>query len=115
MGLYGAPTRHVFKLTSSNLSRTKSERSGKVYYTVLPRKAYYSCQASRGIAEGSQRIETYIYHWVTTKIFNLRFLHTFSFCVELRSKQVFILCEGTYSTICVACLCVQTDNTNGAR
>ena len=56
MGLYGAPTWHVFEMASlavtwmpsSNLWRTKSQRSGQVYHTVLPRKAYYSSQVSRG-------------------------------------------------------------------
>ena len=55
MGLYGVPTRHVFKMASlavtwmlsSNLWRMKSQRSGQVYYTVLPREAYYSSQVSR--------------------------------------------------------------------
>ena len=50
MGLYGAPTRHVFKIASLavswmlslNLWRTKSQKSGQIYRTVLPRKAYYS-------------------------------------------------------------------------
>ena len=41
MGLYGPPTRHVFKMASpavtwmpfSNLWRTKCQRSGQVYHT----------------------------------------------------------------------------------
>ena len=56
MGLYGAPTRQVFKVASlavtwmpsSNLWCTKSQRSGHGYHTVLPRKAYCSSQVSRG-------------------------------------------------------------------
>ena len=55
MGLYGAPTRHVFKMASlavtwmpsSNMWRTKSQRSGHIYHIVLPREAYYSSQVSR--------------------------------------------------------------------
>ena len=55
MDLYGAPTRHVFKMASltvtwmpsSNLWRTKSQRSGQVYHIALPREAYYSSQVSR--------------------------------------------------------------------
>ena len=55
MGLYGAPTRHVFKMASlavtwmppSNLWRTKSQRSGQVCHIVLPTDAYYSSQVSR--------------------------------------------------------------------
>ena len=55
MGLYGAPTRHVFKMVSlavtwmlsSNLWCMKSQRSGQVYHIVLRREAYYSSQVSR--------------------------------------------------------------------
>ena len=55
MGLYGAPTRHMFKMASlaviwmlsSNLRRTKSQRSGQVDHIVLPRETYYSSQVSR--------------------------------------------------------------------
>ena len=54
MGLYVAPTRHVFKMASlavtwmlsSNLWCTKSQRSGQVYHIVLSREAYYSSQVS---------------------------------------------------------------------
>ena len=34
-------------MPSLNLGHTKSQRSGQAYHTVLPRKAYYSCQVSR--------------------------------------------------------------------
>ena len=53
MDHYGAPTRYVFKMESlawipsSNMRRTKSQRSGQVYHIVLPREAYYSSQVSR--------------------------------------------------------------------
>ena len=54
VGLYGADTRHVFKMASltvtwmpsSNSWRTKNQRSGQVYHIVLPREAYYSSQVS---------------------------------------------------------------------
>ena len=53
---YGAPTRHVVKMASlvvtcmpsSNLKRTKRQRSDKfTTYVPLLRKAYYSSQVSR--------------------------------------------------------------------
>ena len=55
MGVYGAPTRHVFRMASLavtwmpslNLWCMKSQRSGQVYGIVLPREAYYSSQVSR--------------------------------------------------------------------
>ena len=55
MGLYGARTRHVFKMASlavtwmpsSNLWRTMSQRSGHVYHIVLTREACYSSRVSR--------------------------------------------------------------------
>ena len=55
MSPYRAPTKHVVKMASlvvtcmpsSNLKRTKSQRSGKVYHILLLRKAYYISQVSR--------------------------------------------------------------------
>ena len=55
MSPYGAPTKHVVKMAclvvtcmpSSNLKRTKHQRSGEVYRIHLLRKAYYSSQVSR--------------------------------------------------------------------
>ena len=55
MSPYGAPTKHVVKMASlvvtcmpsSNLKRTKRQRSGQVYHILLLRKAYYSSQVSR--------------------------------------------------------------------
>ena len=55
MSPYGAPTKHMVKMASLvvtwmpslNLERTKRQRSGQVYHTVLPRKVYYSSQVSR--------------------------------------------------------------------
>ena len=52
---YGAPSKHVIKMASlvvtcmpsSNLERTKRQRSGQVYHIPLLRKAYYSSQVSR--------------------------------------------------------------------
>ena len=55
MSPYGAPTKHVVKMASlvvtgipsSNLERTKHQRSGQVYHILLLRKAYYSSQVSK--------------------------------------------------------------------
>ena len=55
MSPYGAPTKHVVKMASlvvtympsSNLERTKRQRSGQVCHLLLLRKAYYSSQVSR--------------------------------------------------------------------
>ena len=55
MSPYGAPTKHVVKMAplvvicmpSLNLKRTKHQRSGQVYHTLLLRKAHYSSQVSR--------------------------------------------------------------------
>ena len=55
MSPYGAPAKHVVKMASlvitcmpsSNLERTKLQRSGQVYRILLLRKAYYSSQVSR--------------------------------------------------------------------
>ena len=54
MSPYGAPTKHVVKMASlivtcmpsSNLERTKHQRSEEVYHILLLRKAYYSSQVS---------------------------------------------------------------------
>ena len=56
MGLYLAPTRHVFKMAllavtwmpSSNLWHMKSQRSGQVYHTVSLRQIYYRSQQNCG-------------------------------------------------------------------
>ena len=55
VSLYGASTKHVVKMASlvvtcmpsSNLERTKHQRSGQVYRILLLRKACYSSQVSR--------------------------------------------------------------------
>ena len=55
MSHYGAPSKHVVKMESlvvtcmpsSNLKRTRHQRSGHVYHILLLRKAYYSSQVSR--------------------------------------------------------------------
>ena len=56
MSPYGAPTKHMVKIMaslvvtcmpSSNIKRTKRQRSGQVYHILLIRKAYYSSQVSR--------------------------------------------------------------------
>ena len=55
MSPYGVSTKHVVKMASlvitwmpsSNLERTKRQRSGQVNHILLLRKAYYSSQNSR--------------------------------------------------------------------
>ena len=55
MSPYGDPTMHVVKMASlvvtcmlsSNLKRTKRQRSVHVYHILLLRKAYHSSQVSR--------------------------------------------------------------------
>ena len=52
MSPYGAPVVKMASLVvtcmpSSNLERTKHQRSGQVYRILLLRKAYYSSQVSR--------------------------------------------------------------------
>ena len=52
MSLYGAPTKRVVNMMSlvvtwmpsSNLERTKCQRSGQLHHILLLRKAYYSSQ-----------------------------------------------------------------------